>query len=680
MTLATIGTELSDALLTQLQVKAAAAGISIEQLVADAVEAYDPVVGQSLLALDILDLAADAAVVIDETQTIVRFNKSAEETFQYPAAEAIGQPLSILLPADIAARHHDHIHQFQQSTDVSRHMMQRATVRGKRKDGTYFPIEASITKYQVGEQLYFAAIVRDVSEREAMMAELDERQRLLSVLAENATDVICLHELDGEYLYVSPAAKAVWGYKPEELLGKSPYEFFHPDESDTLLQSHMTSVDGRPRVRLTYRFRHKNGDYIWLETRTNPVLDEHGNPEKLVTVSTDVTAQRDFQESLRQERDLLRNITETSPAGITVVDKNGAITFANRRAEEILGLTRKDMQSRTYDAPQWQHTDYEGNPFPDEQQPFVQVMRTKAPVWNVRQAVVRDDGNIIYLAINGAPVFDEDGEISQVVFTVEDYTTRKYQEDELLKALKREKQLNEVKTNFIAMVSHEFRTPMAVIKSTMDILRLRKDDLTADELERRLAGVDLQIDRLTQLLSDVMFINRDEQVGQSPRADEISLHQFFGQLAEATSIAFPDHRPVNVAGQCENHPFVYMDIPLMQQIFMNLFSNAMKYSPWDGIVTCRYTCDGDKLAVTISDNGIGIPAKDQAQLFDTFHRAKNVGNIPGTGLGMAIIQRAVTALQGSITFTSEEGKGTTFTVTLPLQLDPANETPPTGTG
>ncbi len=680
MTLATLHTELGDALLARLQAKAEAAGISVKQLVADAVESYDPVVGQSLLALDILDLAADAAVVVDASQTIVRFNKSAEQTFQYTAAEAIGQPLSILLPADVVARHHDHIHQFQQSTDMSRHMMQRTTVRGKRKDGTYFPIEASITKYQVGEQLYFAAIVRDVSEREAMMAELDERQRLLSVLAENATDVICLHELDGEYLYVSPAAKAVWGYKPEELLGKNPHEFFHPDEMETVLQSHTTTVEGKSRVSLTYRFRHKSGDYIWLETRTNPVFNEKGMPVNLVTVSRDVSGHLETQLSLKTERDLFSNITQTSPAGITVVDKNGAITFANRRAEEILGLTRKDMQSRTYDAPQWQHTDYDGNPFPDEQQPFVQVMRTKAPVWNVRQAVVRDDGNIIYLAINGAPVFDEDSEISQVVFTVEDYTTRKYQEDELLGALKREKQLNEVKTNFIAMVSHEFRTPMAVIKSTMDILLLRKDDLTGDELERRLAGVDLQIDRLTQLLNDVMFINRDEQIGQSPRADEISLHQFFGQLAEATSIAFPDHRPVNIAGQCENHPFVYMDIPLMQQIFMNLFSNAMKYSSWDGVVTCRYQCEGDKLVVMVSDNGIGIPERDQEKLFQLFHRAKNVGNIPGTGLGMAIIQRAVTALQGNITFTSEEGKGTTFTVTLPLELEAANETPPTETG
>ncbi len=137
------------------------------------------------------------------------------------------------------------------------------------------------------------------------------------------------------------------------------------------------------------------------------------------------------EEALRWERDILRSINETSPAGIVVINREGRITYANRRAEQVLGLTRDEIQQRTYNAPEWRITDYEGHPFPESRLPFEQVMRTGMPVFDARHAIEWPDGRRVLLSVNAAPLFVEDGRVSSMVATVEDVTHRVLAEAEL---------------------------------------------------------------------------------------------------------------------------------------------------------------------------------------------------------------------------------------------------------
>lgn len=138
--------------------------------------------------------------------------------------------------------------------------------------------------------------------------------------------------------------------------------------------------------------------------------------------------------SVRRERDVLARFTDVSPVGITVVNRDGHITFANIRAEQILGLSKDDITQRTYNAPEWHITDYEGHPFPDDQLPFVQVMQTGAPVFDVRHAIVWPDGQRVLLSINAAPLRDEHGEVDGMVATVEDVTEKVLTEEKIRKA------------------------------------------------------------------------------------------------------------------------------------------------------------------------------------------------------------------------------------------------------
>jgi PAS domain S-box-containing protein len=510
------------------------------------------------------------------------------------------------------------------------------------------------------------AAQKGVTTDEVLETYLANRHNVEKLVAEHATDLVCLHEPDGTFIYVSPSSLSIIGYLPEEVIGKNPYEFFHPDDLEQIQASHSTSLTGEQVSGLAYRFRCKNGNYVWLETRTNPVLDEAGNVIKLVTVSRDISEQRRIEEQLKQERDLLSSIMETSPSGIVVVEKSGQITFANQRAQAIMGITQKDFTGRTtYDSPAWAHTDYDGNPWPDEKQPFVRVMQTKKPVWEVRHAITLPDGTRTYLSINGAPILDADGEVSKVVFTIEDYTRRKIQEDELAATLAREKHANETKSNFISLVSHEFRTPMTIIMTSTHILEMKLSTMSHAEVIDRLDKIRTQVHRLNNLISDVTFINKDELVGQPIQPVRINLPQFFSQIADEIQIAHDDHQPIKLI-QAHPSETVMLDLSLMQQIFINLLSNAVKYSPPDSTVTCQYSGDKHSLSVVVKDEGIGIPQEDQLHLFEVFHRAANAHKIPGTGLGLAIVKRAVDKLGGTITVDSQVGAGSTFTITLPL--------------
>ncbi|MEQ8676043.1 MAG: PAS domain-containing sensor histidine kinase [Aggregatilineales bacterium] len=500
-------------------------------------------------------------------------------------------------------------------------------------------------------------------------SEAVEESDLLKLIAENILDLVCLHEPNGRVIYASPSAKAVTGFVPQQMVGTNPYDFFYADDIGAIRDSHAASLSGNKVHSVVYRRRKKDGTYVWLDTLTAPIVDEAGNVINLLTVSRDVTERIVTEKTLAEERDLFKIIMETSPSGIMVVDKSGQIIFSNNRAEEITGMTPEEKSTdRSYDSPEWKHTDYDGNPWLDEQQPFVRVMQTKESVWDVRHAIEWSNGRTVYLSINGAPILDEHGEVDKVVFTIEDYTDRKRQQDALTDAFEREKHLNKLKSNFISMVSHEFRTPLTVIMTSSEIIRRKLDELTQAQLETRLDKIAGQVQHLAKLLSEVTFINRDEMIGITPQHKSLNLPVFIEQIVDEIQSVFPAHQPIKVSITVPSTDFL-IDESLVQKIVTNLLSNAMKYSPLESEVTFACSVEGQTLLLTVTDHGIGIPAKDQHNLFSEFHRAHNVGTIKGTGLGLAIVKRAVDALGGQIDYESTEESGTMFVVKLPINVN-----------
>jgi signal transduction histidine kinase len=264
---------------------------------------------------------------------------------------------------------------------------------------------------------------------------------------------------------------------------------------------------------------------------------------------------------------------------------------------------------------------------------------------------------------------------------------RKQAEGEIRKALEKEKELTELKSRFISMTSHEFRTPLTTIQSSAELLERYSQKWTPERKLTHLHRIQTSVKHMTKLLNDVLIIGKAEAGKLKLTPAPLELEKFCGDLVEELqlndtnqhAIAFtcgcaletgdlgqPGQGGIGHAPLSSQFPIPCMDEKLLRQILENLLSNAIKYSPTGSTVDFTLSCFSDRAIFQIRDRGIGIPAEDQQRLFETFHRAANVGTIAGTGLGLAIVKKCVDIHQGQVVVESEIGVGTTFTVTLPI--------------
>ncbi len=235
---------------------------------------------------------------------------------------------------------------------------------------------------------------------------------------------------------------------------------------------------------------------------------------------------------------------------------------------------------------------------------------------------------------------------------------------EISKALAKEKELSELKSGFVSMASHEFRTPLATILSSTELLEHYSHKWTEAKKLNHLQRIQVAVKRMTGLLNDVLLIGKAEAGKLEFEPTPLNIVQFCRELVEDVQVTTATHTiAFGTQGECTN---ACMDEKLLRHILVNLLSNAIKYSPQADTVHFDLVCNQEVVIFQVRDEGIGIPETDQAKLFDSFHRASNVGTISGTGLGLAIVKKSVDLHNGKLTVASEVEVGTTFTVTLPL--------------
>ncbi len=240
-------------------------------------------------------------------------------------------------------------------------------------------------------------------------------------------------------------------------------------------------------------------------------------------------------------------------------------------------------------------------------------------------------------------------------------------------ALAQQVELNELKSTFVAMTSHEFRTPLTSILVSQSLLRNYCDRLPEGERNGLLDSIESAVRRMVLMLDQVLTIGRaDAQLlSFNPKPMNVSTlcHQLRDEaIASQAAQGNADAARVALDMELGDHDHdILADEKLLRHILGNLLSNAIKYSPVSAEAFFRIQHNGHSVSFEVRDRGIGIPAEDLPRLFGDFHRASNVGNIPGTGLGLAIVKRAVESHGGAIQVASQPGGGTCFTVTIPLR-------------
>jgi PAS domain S-box-containing protein len=291
------------------------------------------------------------------------------------------------------------------------------------------------------------------------------------------------------------------------------------------------------------------------------------------------------------------------------------------------------------------------------------VVNTGKPS-RVEVVATHRDGTLFDVDFVMAAILQEN-KIRDVVCGLRDITERKQMEQGLRAALEKEKELSELKSRFSSMVSHEFRTPLAVILSSVGLLQRYSERMSVEKREEHLGQIQIQVGHLVGLLDDVLSLSRAETLGIEITADILDLTTFCsGVVAEIQQTTQKHEIVFSIVG---NPVPVALDMKLMRQVITNLLSNAIKYSPNGGSVKLNLIYQFQEVFISIQDEGIGIPEADQKRLFEVFHRAVNVGNIPGTGLGLPIVKRAVEAHGGTISVESQISQGTTFIIRIPIE-------------
>jgi PAS domain S-box-containing protein len=371
-------------------------------------------------------------------------------------------------------------------------------------------------------------------------------------------------------------------------------------------------------------------------------------------------AQKRSNAALRESEEKYRSLIETMRGGLAIFDVDHRISYVNDRFCELMGYSRDELMGAR--AEEYLDDINAGKI-------NVQLERRRALKSSSYEVAVRHkSGRLIHLLVSGSPLFDKNGTYSGSFAVMTDITTQKQAETALQQALVKEKELGDLKSHFVSMASHEFRTPLTAILSSAGLLRDYADRLPDEKKSYHFDTIESQVERMTTLLDDVLLIGKSDAGASELNPTILDLVALCEEIVQELQSLPKTTCHLLFSHTCTDDCAKLMaDEKLMRQIITNLLTNAIKYSSPSSIVRLDLACQNQGVVMRFADEGIGIPEKDQAHLFEAFHRASNVGATPGTGLGLVIVKRAVDLHGGSITFESVVDEGTTFIVRLPQE-------------
>ncbi len=285
--------------------------------------------------------------------------------------------------------------------------------------------------------------------------------------------------------------------------------------------------------------------------------------------------------------------------------------------------------------------------------------------YEIEYRIVRPDGAIRWICDRCFPIQNSAGEVYRRTGVSQDITERKRAE-EIRRNLEKERELGELKLRFFSMASHEFRTPLSTILISAQLLENSAPNWTTEKKLKNIHRIQSAAKTMTQLLTDILTLTRAESGKLEFKPQRLDLDKFCSDLVEEVELSSRAQQSIFLIGNCSGKNG-YLDEKLLRSILSNLLSNAVKYSREDSHIYFTLDCESDSVIFEIQDQGIGISKEDQENLFESFHRGQNVGDVPGTGLGLAVVKKCIDLHGGSITVESKVGVGTTFTVSLPLK-------------
>ena len=621
----------------------------------------------------VVDTAADAIISANADGVIISFNPAAERIFGFPAGDACGQHLTVLMPQRFQAAHRQGLQRFLETGQTSL-IGRTIELTGRRRSGAEFPIEVSLACWSTDAGRFFTGILRDVTLRHAAAEALRASEERFRQMVVNVVDyAILMLDPDGRIIGWNAGAERIMGYRADEIIGQHYSRFYgHDDNAGGKPQRmlELAATEGRHQDE-SWHVR-KNGATFRANVVITRMLDPAGKLIGFSKVTRDLTERRGFELALRERNAELEGLFEGSPDMIALLDPLGRIRRVNGRVEALFGYDREAVTSGPIATllPERSRDDglerYLANPPAHRQSVGLTLLGR------------RRDGREFPVDVMLSTVELEAGRF--ILGVMRDATERKRAEAALVGARASAERASAEKSMFLAKMSHEFRTPL---NSLMILAQLLAENAEGNLTEKQIeyartifgAGTDLAM-----LVSDILQAARDEW-GHAPAPFSLAPER----MAALRDYCERTFRPVAASKGLSFTIEVGREVPAvfstaaqqLRQILNNLLSNAFRFTSAGG-VTLRverarfgWSPGQDQLdaaagvlAFSVVDTGIGFAPEFRAVMFQEFRRE---GETPGsTGLGLAISRQLVHMLGGEITAASTPGQGSTFTVFLPL--------------
>lgn len=408
---------------------------------------------------------------------------------------------------------------------------------------------------------------------------------------------------------------------------------------------------------------------------------------------------------MRREIEMLNSLFEYASEGIIICDNQGVIRLVNPAGEKMFGYGKGELNDKKIEIllPRRYHDKHVGHREGYIKRPEPRSMGHGRDLYGLRK-----DGTEIMVEVSLSPFETVEGKF--VMSFMVDVSERKKNEIELslaherlkqttdalsllnaeleskvqdrteelaeaieklaeskgevMRALERERELNEMKSRFITTASHEFRTPLGTILSSVSLIGRYESNEDSDKRKKHIERIKAAVNNLTEILNDFLSIEKLEEGIIRCKPESVNLYELVREMCDVMRGIAKNGQTISLQYNCPQ--VITIDPQLMKNAVLNLLSNAIKYSGDHSDISVVVHVNDDRLFLDVSDTGIGIPAEDLQHIFERFYRAKNSGNAQGTGLGLNIVKKYVELMDGSIHCKSEVGKGSTFTIDIPL--------------
>ncbi len=563
----------------------------------------------------------------------------------------------------------------------------------------YLEVSASPIREEDEPFTHIVYVTRDVTEHRRMVRALRQRDAIFRLMVQHDSDMFTILKEDGTILYQSPSVENILGYREDEVVGHTAFDFIHEDDRQRVIRTFTTLLKEPGLIgEGEYRVKRKDGSWRVLSARVHNCLNVPGL-NAIVADARDVTIQKQEQKKLAEERQRLELLCDIAPVGIIMVEgREVRQVMLNREMRRMLGLSAnadeilykygtqsllEGFSDPAADPPDKPETRFgmmefntnpgdvsrkvtfckpDGSPYSWKERPLGRALLRGETVIAEEMVWKYDDGRSILVLGNVVPILSPSGEVEGAVGIAQDLTP--VEESQRLR------------NEFLGMVSHELKTPLAAIKGTAAMVLGSQHYSGSAETIELFRIINQQADRLNDLINSLLDMTRIEAGMLSVNPEPTDLNQVLGDAIEVFKRSQTTQVNLRLA---DNVPSARADRRRIFQVITNLLTNAAKFSPAGAPVFVDVNFDESFVTVRVRDQGCGIPTDKMVHLFKKFSQihGDRGRNLSGTGLGLAITRGIVEAHGGRIWAESEgEGRGSTFSFTLPAVRTPASPTTP----